>query len=222
MAYGFLDIASTPSVRAAQTANGSGDYCLQFDGNRAFDRLTDTEAQLIVQRDSFYIATVSESGWPYVQHRGGPPGILKVLDDKTLGFADFRGNRQYISVGNVGANDRAALILMDYPNRRRLKIYAHAELRDLKDDADLAQRLASLGYQAKVERAVLLRLEAFDWNCLQHITPRFTEAEPTQALEPVRQRIMDPDNEVRALRAAGSFPGQGDGAGPAEDEGRDT
>jgi predicted pyridoxine 5'-phosphate oxidase superfamily flavin-nucleotide-binding protein len=94
--------------------------------------------------------------------QGGPPGFLKVLDDKTLGFADFRGNRQYISVGNVDANDRAALILMDYPNRRRLKIYAHAELRDLKDDADLAQRLASPGCKAKVERAVLLRLEAFD------------------------------------------------------------
>jgi predicted pyridoxine 5'-phosphate oxidase superfamily flavin-nucleotide-binding protein len=108
-----------------------------------------------------------------------------VLDDKTLGFADFRGNRQYIRVGNVGANDRAALILMDYPNRWRLKICAHAELRGLKDDPDLAQCLASPYYKGKIERAVLLRLKAFDWNCPQHITPRFTEAELARALEPV-------------------------------------
>jgi predicted pyridoxine 5'-phosphate oxidase superfamily flavin-nucleotide-binding protein len=176
MAYGFLDIATTPSVKAA-------------------------EAEFISQRDSLYMATVSESGWPYVQHRGGPPGFLKVLDDETLGFADFRGNRQYISVGNLGASDRVALILMDYPNRRRLKVYAHAEVRDVKGDLDLAQRLASPGYKAELERAVLLRLEAFDWNCPQHITPRFTEAELAQALEPVRQRIRDLEEEVRALRA---------------------
>jgi predicted pyridoxine 5'-phosphate oxidase superfamily flavin-nucleotide-binding protein len=201
MAYGFLDIATTPSVKAAQAANGSGDYWEGFAGDRAFDRFTEAEAEFISQRDSLYMATVSESGWPYVQHRGGPPGFLKVLDDKTLGFADFRGNRQYISVGNLGASDRVALILMDYPNRRRLKVYAHAEVRDVKGDLDLAQRLASPGYKAKLERAVLLRLEAFDWNCPQHITPRFTEAELAQALEPVRQRIRDLEEEVRALRA---------------------
>jgi predicted pyridoxine 5'-phosphate oxidase superfamily flavin-nucleotide-binding protein len=201
MAYGFLDIATTPSVKAAQAANGSGDYWEGFAGDRAFDRFTEAEAEFISQRDSLYMATVSESGWPYVQHRGGPPGFLKVLDDETLGFADFRGNRQYISVGNLGASDRVALILMDYPNRRRLKVYAHAEVRDVKGDLDLAQRLASPEYKAKLERAVLLRLEAFDWNCPQHITPRFTEAELAQALEPVRQRIRDLEEEVRALRA---------------------
>jgi predicted pyridoxine 5'-phosphate oxidase superfamily flavin-nucleotide-binding protein len=200
MAYGFLDIATTPSVKAAQAANGSGDYWEGFAGDRAFDRFTEAEAEFISQRDSLYMATVSESGWPYVQHRGGPPGFLKVLDDETLGFADFRGNRQYISVGNLGASDRVALILMDYPNRRRLKVYAHAEVRDVKGDLDLAQRLASPEYKAKLERA-LLRLEAFDWNCPQHITPRFTEAELAQALEPVRQRIRDLEEEVRALRA---------------------
>ena len=111
------------------------------------------------RRGSFYLATGQQSGWPYVQHGGGPPEFLKVLGDKAFGFADFRGDSQYISVGNVGANDRAALMLMDYPNRRRAKVYAHAELRDLKDGTDLAPRLASFGYKAKVERAVLLRLE---------------------------------------------------------------
>ena len=129
MSYKFLDIASTPSVRAAQAANGSREMWEKFKGHRTFDRFTDDEAAFIAERDSFYMATVSETGWPYVQHRGGPPGFLKVLDEKTLGFADFRGNLQYISVGNVAADDRAALILVDYPNQARLKIFAHVEMR---------------------------------------------------------------------------------------------
>ena len=127
MAYGFLDIASTPGVRAAQEANGSGEYWANFQGDRASDRFTAAEAAFIAERDSLYMATVSESGWPYVQHRGGPPGFIRILDEKTLAIPDFRGNRQYISTGNLAANDRAALILMDYPHRRRLKIYAHVE-----------------------------------------------------------------------------------------------
>ena len=131
MNYKFLDIASTPSVRAAQVANGSREMWEQFKGHRTFDRFTDNEVAFITARDSFYMATVSESGWPYIQHRGGPPGFLKVLDEKTLGFADFRGNLQYISVGNVAADDRAALILVDYPSRARLKILAHVEVRNI-------------------------------------------------------------------------------------------
>ncbi len=114
MAYGFLDIAATPSVRAAQTANGSGTFWADFKGGRAFDRFTELEARFIAERDSFYMATVSESGWPYVQHRGGPPGFLHVVDNTTLAFADFRGNRQYISLGNLNTDDRAALILVDF------------------------------------------------------------------------------------------------------------
>src|ERR1700760_4739734 len=121
MAYGFLDIAMTPSVKAAQAANGGAEIWTEIKSHRAVDGFTEAETQFIGARDSFYIATVSETGWPYVQHRGGPPGFLRVLDDKTLAFPDFRGNRQYISVGNLTASDRAALILMDYPRRRRLK-----------------------------------------------------------------------------------------------------
>src|SRR6187402_1256865 len=113
MSYGFLDIAVTPSVRAAQAEMGADHLWRDFAGDRASDRFTENEAAFIAARDSFYMATVSETGWPYVQHRGGPPGFLKVLDDRTLGFADFRGNRQYISLGNLAADDRAALILMD-------------------------------------------------------------------------------------------------------------
>ncbi|WP_371076634.1 MULTISPECIES: pyridoxamine 5'-phosphate oxidase family protein [unclassified Sinorhizobium] len=151
-------------------------------------------------RDSFYMATVSETGWPYVQHRGGPAGFLRVLDERTLAFADFPGNRQYISLGNLSADNRAALILMDYPHRRRLKILARVETKDLRDDAELAERLAMPDYNAKVDRAFLLHIEAFDWNCPQHITPRFTEAEIADALAPVRRRIEELEAENRALR----------------------
>ena len=200
MPYGFLNIASTPSVKAAQAANGAADYWAGFRGDRAFDRLGEAEAQFVGQRDSFFMATVSETGWPYVQHRGGPPGFLKVLDETTLGFADLRGNRQYISLGNMNADGRAALFLMDYPNRRRLKVYARAEARDLAGDPELAGRLALAGYKAKVERGILLHVEAFDWNCPQHITPRFTEAELAVALAPVRERVQALEAENLRLR----------------------
>ena len=200
MTYRFLDIASTPSVKAAQAANGSGAYWTGFKGERPFDGFTEAEAQFIAARDSFYMATVSETGWPYVQHRGGPAGFLRVLDGKTLAFADFRGNRQYISVGNAAANDRVALFLMDYPNRRRLKIYARIELADLSADSGLAAKLALPGYKAKLERAVLLHVEAFDWNCPRHITPRFTAAELEGALVTVRARLEQIEAENKTLR----------------------
>jgi predicted pyridoxine 5'-phosphate oxidase superfamily flavin-nucleotide-binding protein len=200
MAYGFLDIASTPSVKAPQQANGSGAMWAGFDGERQSDRFGEAEKQFIAQRDSFYMATVSETGWPYVQHRGGAPGFLHVLDDQTLALPDFRGNRQYISVGNLSADDRAALILMDYPNRRRLKIYARIEIKDLAADADLAAKIAMPGSRAKIERAFVLHLQAYDWNCPQHITPRFTEAEVQKAFAPVRQRIEQLEAENQSLR----------------------
>lgn len=202
MAYGFLEIASTPSVKAAQDAHGSGEFWANFKGNRTFDRFTEAEAQFIASRDSFYVATVSETGWPYVQHRGGPPGFLRVLDERTFGFADFRGNRQYISVGNLAADNRAALMLMDYPGRRRLKIYAHTEVKDLTSDPALAEKLVVPGYKAKLERAMLMHLETFDWNCPQHITQRFSEAELEHALGPVRLRMEQLEAENRKLREA--------------------
>jgi uncharacterized protein len=201
MTYKFLEIASTPSVQAAQAANGSREMWEHFKGHRAFDRFTHNEAAFIETRDSFYMATVSETGWPYVQHRGGPAGFLKVLDETTLGFADFRGNRQYISLGNVAADDRVSLILMDYPNRTRLKVLAHMEARDLAAEPDLATRLALPGYKGKPERAFLLHLETFDWNCPQHITPRFTAAEIETAVSPLLSRIAALEAENEALRA---------------------
>ena len=200
MSYGFLDIAITPSVKAAQEANGVAELWSDFKGQRAFDRFTENEAAFIAERDSFYIATASETGWPYVQHRGGPKGFLRMLDDRTLAFADFRGNRQYISIGNLAADNRASLILMDYAGRRRLKIYARVETKSLKDNPELAEAVATPGYRAKPERAMLLHLEAFDWNCPQFITPRFTESEIAQALAPVHQRIEKLEAENRMLR----------------------
>ena len=200
MGYGFLDIATTPSVKAAQAANASADYWSAFQGNRSFDRFTETEATFIESRDSFYMASVSETGWPYVQHRGGPPGFLRMLDDRTVAFTDYRGNRQYISLGNLTADDRVALILMDYPGRRRLKIYGHVEARSLVDNPALAERLATPGYKAKAERALLVHLEAFDWNCPQHITPRFSEAELADALAPMRRHIEELETENNLLR----------------------
>jgi predicted pyridoxine 5'-phosphate oxidase superfamily flavin-nucleotide-binding protein len=201
MAYGFLDIAATPGVKAAQAENGSLEFWSNFSGDRAFDRFRDAETDFIARRDGFYIATVSENGWPYIQHRGGPPGFLRVLDERTLGFADFRGNRQYITTGNLAASDRVSLFLMDYPARRRLKILAHAEIKLLSDDPGLASRLIVPGYKAKIERAMIFHLVAFDWNCPQHITPRFTEGEVAHAIEPLRARLSELESENAALRA---------------------
>ena len=201
MGYKFLDTIATPSVRAAQAANGSGDLWDNFKGRRIFDHFSDNETAFIAERDSFYMATVSENGWPYVQHRGGPRGFLKLLDEKTLAFADFRGNRQYISLGNIAANDRVALILVDYPNRARLKILAHMEARDLTTAPELAERLSLPRYKGKVERAFVLHLETFDWNCSQHITPRFTMADIEPAVSSLQGRIAELQAENQGLRA---------------------
>jgi predicted pyridoxine 5'-phosphate oxidase superfamily flavin-nucleotide-binding protein len=201
MSYGFLDIAATPNVRAAQAAMGSERIWHDYKGHREFDKFTPNEVGFIARRDSFYMATVSETGWPYVQHRGGPPGFLKVVDDKTLAFADYRGNRQYISVGNLSGNERAALILMDYAGRTRLKIYAHVEAVSLDANPALAELVAQPDYKARPERILLLHLVAFDWNCPQHITPRFTEAEIAEAVRPLRDRLNALEAENAELRA---------------------
>jgi predicted pyridoxine 5'-phosphate oxidase superfamily flavin-nucleotide-binding protein len=201
MAFEFLETLSTPNVRAAQAANGGEQYWAKFSGQPKAMHFSELEQEFIAARDSFYIATVSESGWPYIQHRGGPRGFLKVLDDDTLGFADFRGNRQYISVGNLGANDRAAMFLMDYPNRRRLKVLGHVEIKAVTGDAALAESLADPSYKAKIERAMLIHLEAFDWNCPQHIIPRFSQAELAPALAPIRERLAELEKENELLRS---------------------
>lgn len=175
MAHKFAELAFTPTVRAVQERMGSRKAYAKAEGGPDYhDRLGEVEARFIAARDSFYMATVSETGWPYIQHRGGPPGFVKVLDERTLGFADLRGNRQYISVGNLLDDNRVALIFMDYPHRARLKLLGRARTVALDEEPELVAGLAVPGYPAKIERGVLISVEAFDWNCSQHITPRFT------------------------------------------------
>ena len=152
--------------------------------------MTEQEFDFIGERDSFYQATVSETGWPYVQHRGGPKGFLKVLDEHTLGFADFRGNRQYLSVGNLNANDRIAMILMDYPNRIRLKIWGRARIVHDHEDPELIARLEVPSYRARVERGIVIHVEASEWNCPLHITPRYSKAEVDHLLTPLLEEIQ--------------------------------
>ena len=201
MSYGFMNIARTPSVRAAQAAMGADHLWQDFKGHREFDRFTHNEAVFIAERDSFYMASVSETGWPYVQHRGGPRGFLKMVDDRTLAFADYRGNRQYISTGNLAADDRACLFLMDYAGRARLKVYARVEQVALDTDPALTDLVTVPGYKAKIERIFRIRLESFDWNCPQHITPRFTEDEVNEAVRPLRDRLGALEAEIAGLRA---------------------
>jgi len=201
MSYGFLEIAMTPSVQAMQAKMGVDHLWRNFKGHRAFDRFTLDEAAFIAERDSFYMATVSEKGWPYIQHRGGPTGFLKVVDDRTLAFADFKGNLQYISAGNLAGDNRVCLFLMDYPRRARLKVYAHVQQLGVEEDGALTQLVIDSAYKGKVERIFRMRLESFDWNCPQHITPRFTEKEMAAAIRPLRQRLEDLGAENAALRA---------------------
>ena len=163
MPYGFLDLASTPAVRAAQEANGVGEHWANFHGDRLSDRFTEAEAAFIAERDSLYMATVSESGWPYVQHRGGPPGFIRILDEKTLAIPDFRGNRQYITLGNLSENPKAFIFLMDYANQQRVKLWGTAKV--VEDDAALLERLSHPDYPGKVERAIVFSVEAWDINC---------------------------------------------------------
>lgn len=201
MSYGFLDIAITPSVRAAQKESGADSLWSDFKGHRAFDRFTENEAAFIADRDSFYLATVSETGWPYVQHRGGPRGFLKLVDDRTLAFADYRGNRQYISVGNAKAENRACLLLMDYARRARLKMYVRVEVIALDTNPALTQLVTVPSYKAKIERIFRMQLENYDWNCPQHITPRFSEKEIAEVIRPLRERLEALESENNQLRA---------------------
>lgn len=199
MGHRFAEIAFTPAVRAQQEARGSrASYARLEHGALRNDRLGPEEAAFVEAREGFYLASVGEPGWPYVQFRGGPPGFLRVLDERTIAWADFRGNRQYVSLGNVAGDDRVALILMDYTARRRLKILGHAEACEVGADAGLAARLAVPGYDATVERAVRVRVAAFDWNCPQHIPPRFTLEEVERAARPLRERIAELEARLAA------------------------
>ena len=190
MATAFADITFTPSVKAAQSHYGSHERNSRFElATDPRNQLTEQEIDFIAKRDSFYQATVSESGWPYVQHRGGPVGFLNVLDDRTIGFADFRGNVQYLSVGNLQANNRISLILMDYANRQRLKIWGTVRIAHADTEPALLAQLEVPTYRARVERGIIIHIEALDWNCPQHITPRYSQAQVEEMVVPLMAEI---------------------------------
>ena len=195
MGHRYAKLMFSPAAKALQSQGRSRDTYARMEQGEDYNYLlSDKEAQFIRQRDSLYMASVSESGWPYVQHRGGPPGFIKVLDAATLGFADYRGNRQYISAGNVQSNNRVSLFLMDYPNRRRLKVAGRLEFVD-PDDARL-QALLDPNYRARIERGVLIHIAAFDWNCPQHITPRYTDADIERIVDQrLRELGVDPNQQ---------------------------
>jgi predicted pyridoxine 5'-phosphate oxidase superfamily flavin-nucleotide-binding protein len=202
MAHRFAEIAFTAAVQAAQARNGSraqNERMVERGGPN--DALSAQEAEFVAARDSFYLATVGESGWPSVQHRGGPPGFLKVIDPHTLAFADFGGNRQFVSVGNAAANDRVSLFLMDYAQRLRLKLLGRMRMFDLGDaPPEVVFEVELPGYAARIERVAVIEVAAFDWNCPQHITPRFTEAEVSAAVRPLRERVAALEAELARVR----------------------
>jgi len=178
MTENFTELAFTDSVKAQQEKYGTRTaYSRMERGGKFRNQLTWQEQRHIEDRDGFYLSSVGENGWPYMQFRGGPQGFLKVIDDHTLAFADFRGNGQYISTGNFIDNNKTMLFLMDYPNKRRLKIWAEAEVLDAADHPELASQVVLPDYEATVERIIVFKVHAFDWNCPQHITPRYTQEE---------------------------------------------
>jgi predicted pyridoxine 5'-phosphate oxidase superfamily flavin-nucleotide-binding protein len=202
MGKSFAQIAFTPLVKKQQVLHGSrSQYERVEQSSRAGDSLTEPEREFVLSRDSFYMATVSETGWPYIQHRGGEAGFLHIIDDRTIAFADYRGNRQYVSIGNLEHDDRVALFLMDYPSRSRLKILGHAEVREGADAQKLIGELSAPSVRALVERVILIRIAGFDWNCQQFITPRFTEKQVIEVMAPIRQRLAEIEEENKRLRA---------------------
>jgi len=193
------DIVFTPSARRAQAERGSADRYHKRIATGFPERVTAELAAFIAELDTAFLATVSAAGAPYIQHRGGPKGFIKVLDEKTLGFADYAGNRQYITISNLADNDRAYLFLLDFAARRRIKIWGRARV--VEDDPALLARLADPDYRARPERAILFTVEAWDVNCSQHITARFTESEIAEAAALLRDRIAALEAENARLRA---------------------
>ncbi len=200
MAHQFISTAFTPDVLLAQEAYyGRSQKVPPAPGP---DEMGAQEEVFIHRRDSFYLASVNANGWPYIQHRGGPRGFLKFLDAHTLGFADLSGNRQLLTTGNVAANDRVALFLMDYARRERLKLIGHAEVISAKENPALAAELAPEGVPVRlVERMFRIRVTGFDWNCPKYITPRFTAEEVERAAAPLRNRIVELEAALAAARA---------------------
>jgi uncharacterized protein len=205
MADKFMQLLLTPAVQQAQEKYFGKHQVVE--NAPGADALTLDEVGFILSRDSFYMATVSETGWPYIQHRGGPPGFVKLLGPNLIGFADFKGNRQLLSTGNLGITDRVALFMMDYPQRTRLKLLGHARVLDAREHPELVDQLAPEPLRGKVERLFLVQVISYDWNCPQYITPRFTAADIANYVEPLKARIADLEAQL-ATRDGSSVKAQ--------------
>ena len=203
MPRNFGSLVFTPLVKALQEQHGSRRQYARLEASDSSPgRLGPEESAFIADRDTFYMATLGSTGWPYVQHRGGPKGFLKVIDESTIAFADFLGNKQYISTGNLLSDNRAALILMDYPRQLRLKILGRVEIfeGDQAHTDDWIEKVRDPQYKATIERVYVIRVEAFDWNCQQHIIPRYTAEEIREALAPAEKRMNELEQENEKLR----------------------
>jgi len=194
MSANYLNFMVTDSVRKAQEQYVGRSPTVEATSER--DALTDEEMSFIQARDSFYIATISQNGWPYIQHRGGHTGFLRVLNSHALAFADYRGNRQMLSTGNIAANDRVALFLIDYPQRTRLKILGHARIEDARQHRDLIRQLSDPDVERVVERLFFVEVVSFDWNCPQYITPRYTLLEMEELIAPLKTRIAELETKL--------------------------
>lgn len=196
----YAKFAFTDAIKALQENYGSRHSYEKVEKKNVVDGLSDNEVAFIRERDSFYMATYGENGYPYIQHRGGPKGFVKVIDRKTIGFVDFSGNRQYISVGNLATQSHTGLIMVDYPHRARLKLYADARIISIDQSPELFAELDPADYPHRPERMIILDIQAYDWNCPQHITPRYTMEEIRGAFEPQREYIKRLEDELRTLR----------------------
>ncbi|MDX2301259.1 MAG: pyridoxamine 5'-phosphate oxidase family protein [Microscillaceae bacterium] len=194
----YAKTAFSEAVKKLQEKYGSRPNYAKMEKMGEQPGLGYAEIQFISERDGFYLSSIGENGFPYIQFRGGPKGFLKVLDQETIAFLDFRGNMQFISTGNISQNNKVALFLMDYAQRTRLKIFAEAEIQDIKDNPELAEELSLENYRAKPERIMLLKVKAFDWNCPQHITPKYTLEEFEFAFETQQKYIQELEAKLKA------------------------
>lgn len=196
----YAELAFTDAIKNLQERLGSRLSYERMEKSSYVDGLTEAETDFIAEIDSFYLASFGENGYPYIQHRGGPKGFIRVIDKSTIGIVDFVGNRQYISAGNISMNPKVSLILLSYPLRTRLKIYAEAEIVELSEDNNLYDFLRPKDYKFKPERMILFKINAYDWNCPQHINPKYTVEEIRELLEPQKQYIDTLEKEIKALK----------------------
>lgn len=203
MTHPVSDIAFTPTVKALQVQHGSRDAYARMERERGWEQTITPELEaFIAERDSLYLGTANADGQPYIQHRGGPKGFLKVIDERTLAFADFRGNKQYITAGTLAENDKAFIFLMDYAGRRRIKLWGRARV--IEDDPAFVEQLVDPTYEGHPERAIVFTIEAWDANCPQHITQRYTEEDIAATVQALHARIAELEAENRALRESRS------------------